>query len=290
MRCDPDQTSWAGCPEKDDVVGSNPPTSNCKCSQGTTLFQDKPVLENIASLPLSRGGTISWFPKHAPTETTVSTDVSSTTSRQETPSTTLSAVSSSDHPAETTTTPTPTSSTTAPPVAGLSVGEKAGIGIGSAFGAIVIGCLIAIAVILQRRKAKKKEISGPQPTLPITEPDPIQHDTAGPASSVLNGFKAELPADEPRSASTMAPSSIHSSPTHAQSPENSPSLRQYQPYRPGAWGDNRYSTVSEMSSGTHGYSESLVSALSPPPPGEPRGSATERSKTDQPDTIYEVQG
>ncbi|KAI1167700.1 hypothetical protein F5B18DRAFT_399109 [Nemania serpens] len=291
VRCDPDQTSWAGCPEKDGLVGSSPPTSNCKCSRDTILFQDKPMLENIASLPLSLGGTISWFPRHAPTETAVSTDDPSTTSLHETQSTVISTISSSDHPAESTTLPTPTSSTAAPPVDGLSVGEKAGIGIGSAFGAIVIGCLIAIAVILQRRKAKKKEIlPGPQPTLPTIEPDPTQHEAAGHGSSQFNGFKAELPADEPRSASTVALSSIHSSPTPAQSPAHSPALRQYQPYRPGLYNENRYSTVSEMSSGTHGYSESLVSAVSPPLPGEPRSGATERSKAGQPDTIHEVEG
>ncbi|KAI1187292.1 hypothetical protein F5B17DRAFT_327142 [Nemania serpens] len=287
VRCDPDQTSWAGCPEKDSIVGSSPPTSNCKCSADTILFQDKPMLENIASLPLSLGGTISWFPRHTPTETTLSTDAPSTTSRHETQSTTItSGVSSSDHPVESTTPSTPTSSTAAAPVAGPSVGEKAGIGIGSAFGAIVIGCLIAIVMILQRRKAKKKEtVPGPQPTLPAIEPDPVQSQVAG-----LNGFKAELPADEPRSASTMAPSSIHSSPTPIPSPHYPPVMRQYQPYRPGVYADNRYSTVSEISSGTHGYSESLVSALSPALPGEPHSGATERSKTGQPDTIHEVQG
>ncbi|KAI1113933.1 hypothetical protein F5Y14DRAFT_462055 [Nemania sp. NC0429] len=291
VRCDPDQTSWAGCPEKDGVVGSSPPTSNCKCSKDTVLFQDNPMLANIASLPLSLGGTISWFPGHTPTGTP---DTTSTTSHRETQSTTISTASSSDSPAESTTLPTPTSSTTTPPVAGLSVGEKAGIGIGSAFGAIIIGCLIAIAVILQRRKAKKKEAPGPQPTvIPPIEPDPTQHQHEPnlPGSPLFNGYKAELPADEPRSASTMAPSSIHSSPGPVPSPHLSPPLHQvqYLPYRPGVYGDNRYSTISEMSSGTHGgYSESLVSTLSPAPPS----AATERPKAGpgQPDTIHEVQG
>ncbi|RYC61270.1 hypothetical protein CHU98_g4941 [Xylaria longipes] len=284
VRCDPDQTLWAGCPETGDVVGTNPPTSNCKCSKDTILFQDKPRLDNIARLPQSLSGTISWFPDYEPT-TAISTDTPSTTFTRTTYSTVVLTTSSDD---PTKLSPqTPTSSAAVPPTSGLSIGEKAGIGVGSAFGALVVGCLIVIAVILQRRKAKTKENPSSQPSLPIIEPGPVQYGPHVPGSSVLGGFKAELPTDEPRNASKTAISSIPSSPISTQSPTPSP----YQPYRLGVCGNNRSSNVSQLSSGTQGYSESLVSALSPLIPEEPRGGGTEHthSRAGQPDTIHELQ-
>ncbi|KAI0102044.1 hypothetical protein GGR51DRAFT_301757 [Nemania sp. FL0031] len=287
VRCDPDQTLWAGCAEEKNVVGSSPPTANCKCSEDAVLFQDKPMLENVASLPKSLGGTISWFPNHKPT-TITKTNTSSTTSSHATRPTSISSASSG-HTAPSTT-PTPTSPNAAPPVHELSTGEKAGIGVGSAFGAIVVICLVAIAVVLFRRRAQKKEISSSQPSVPTIAHESAQGDPSGPNSSVFSGFKAELPADEPRSASTMAVSSIHSPLTPAQSPPHSPAPHQYQPYRPGVYGNNRHSNVSQLSTGTHGYSESLVSAMSPPILEEPPKGATESSKAEQPNIIHEVPG
>ncbi|KAI1751764.1 hypothetical protein F4782DRAFT_531273 [Xylaria castorea] len=280
VRCDPDQTLWAGCPETGDIVGTSPP-SNCKCSKDTILFQDKPRLDNIASLPRSLGGTISWFPNYEPT-TAISTYTPSTTATRTTYSTVVSTTSSDD---PTGLSPqTPTSSAAAPPASGLSIGEKAGIGVGGAFGALA---LIVIAAILQRRKVKSKENQGSQPSLPTMEPGPVQYGPHIPGSSVLGGFKAELPADEPRSASTIATSSVPSSPMSIQSPTPS----RYHPYHPGVYRNNRTSNVSQLSSGTQGYSESLVSALSPLILEELHSGATEHahSRTRYPDTIHELQ-
>ncbi|KAI0450257.1 hypothetical protein F5B21DRAFT_517554 [Xylaria acuta] len=284
VRCDPDQTLWAGCPETGDVVGTSPPTSNCKCSKDTILFQDKPRLDNIASLPQSLGGAISWFPDHEPT-TAISTDTPSTTSTRMTYST-IVPTTSSNEPAGLSP-QMPTSSAVVPPATGLSIGEKAGIGVGSAFGALAVSCLIVIAAILQKRKAKTNENPSSQPSLPTIEPGPIQYGPHMPGSSVLGGFKAELPADEPRSASTGATSSIPGSPISTRSLTPGP----YQPYHPGAYGNNRSSNVSQLSSGTQGCSESLVSALSPLIPEEPHSGATEHahSRTGKPDTIHELQ-
>ncbi|KAI1154607.1 hypothetical protein F4825DRAFT_163170 [Nemania diffusa] len=280
VRCDPDQTSWAGCPEENNVVGSDPPTPNCKCSEDTVLFQDSPMLANIASLPQSLGGTISWFPGHEPTSITT-TNTASTTSTQATSTTSISSSSSDTAVGSTATTSAP--SNTTPPTAGLSAGAKAGIGIGSVFGAALIISLIALAATLWRRKAKKKEMPTSQPPLPTVQVDPVQGQPSGPHPPVFSGFKAELPADEPRSASTLSPSSIPNSPTP---PGLSPTSRQYQPYRPGVYGDTRHSNVSQLSTATYGYPESLVSAASEEPPN----SAAERAKPAQPDTIYEVPG
>ncbi|KAI1133454.1 hypothetical protein F5Y10DRAFT_88361 [Nemania abortiva] len=281
VRCDPNQTLWAGCPEEKNVVGSSPPTANCKCSEDSVLFQDSPMLENIASLPLRLGGKISFFPNHEPTATTTSTI--STTSGQATHPTSTSSITS-DRPAES------TLSNTTPPTSGLSAGEKAGVGVGSAFGAIVVIGLIALAVVLLRRKAQKTEMPNSQSPVPTIALDSAQGGPLGPNTSVFSGFKAELPADEPRSATTVAPSSIRSSLAPALSPAHSPVLHQYQPYRPGCYGDNRHSNVSQLSSGAHGYSESLVSTMSPQIPEELPNGATERSKAEQPDTIHEVPG
>ncbi|KAI1738980.1 hypothetical protein F4680DRAFT_154066 [Xylaria scruposa] len=280
VRCDPDQTLWAGCPETGDIVGTDPP-SNCKCSDDTVLFQDQPRLDNIAILPQSSGGTISWFANHKPTAA-ISTNTPSTTATRMTYSTTVS-TTSSDNP--TTGSPqTSTSSAAALPASGLSTGEKAGIGIGSAFGALAVICLIVIAVILQRRKARSKDNPSSQLPPPGVEPSLVRHGSHMP---VFGGFKAELPAYEPLSATTIATSSVPGSPISVQSP--TPGL--YQPYRPGVYGNNRASNASQPSSGTQGYSESLVSALSPLIPEEPYGGADEHapSRTGNPDTIHELQ-
>ncbi|KAF2973497.1 hypothetical protein GQX73_g223 [Xylaria multiplex] len=266
-RCDPDQTSWAGCPEKDNVVGSEPPTANCKCRKDTILFQDKPTLDNIAKLPSHLGGLISWFPGHEPT-TTIITEMPLTTSTQPTHSSTISSISSDSSLVSSPS--TPTSTTTVPPAAGLSTGEKAGIAVGSALGAIAVGCLIFIAIVIYRRKATKKEALRSQPFLNTIEPDPTQPVPSAPSFLPLGGFKAELPADEPPSANTIAPSSVSSSPSPANSPNQLTTPRQYQPYSPGAMGNHRHSDVSQLSSKTQGYPESLISTPTPRIPDERR--------------------
>ncbi|KAI0540653.1 hypothetical protein GGR58DRAFT_521714 [Xylaria digitata] len=288
-RCDPDVNSWAGCPEKDNVVGSEPPTANCKCSKDTILFQDKPTLDNNAKLPSLLGGIISWFPGHEPTAT-ILTETPSTTSAQPTHSSTISSMSS-DSPTVSSP-PTPTSTTPVPLAAGLSTGEKAGIAVGSALGAIAVGCLIFIAIVLYRRKATKKEALKPQPFLQTIEPVPTQPAPSVPSFVPLGGFKAELPADEPPSAGTIVPSPVSSPPSPANSPDRLTTPRQYQPYRPGNLGNRRHSDVSQLSSRTQGYPESLISAPTPQLPEERRTGEAEygHSNTRQPSTIHELAG
>ncbi|KAI0202033.1 hypothetical protein F4808DRAFT_92814 [Astrocystis sublimbata] len=282
VRCDPDQTYWAGCQERHNVIGTSPPT-NCKCSEDTILFQDKPRLDNIASLPQSLGGTISWFPGHEPTTAT-----SSTTSTRGTSSITISTTGST--PTSTSNTQTPTSSAVVPLSEGLSAGEKAGIGVGSAFGALALICLITIIVILRRRMAGTKEEASSQPRLPTVESNHFHDGRHTPNTPMLSGYKAELPADEPRTASTVPLSPLPVSPISTFSPTPSPSP--YQPYRPGRHGDNRYSNVSQMScvSGAHPYPESVVSAISPRVSQEPLRAAGEHAhlRSGPPDTIPEL--
>ncbi|KAI1355246.1 hypothetical protein F5Y01DRAFT_328098, partial [Xylaria sp. FL0043] len=286
-RCDPDQSSWAGCPEKGGVVGSYPPTANCKCSKDTVLFQDNPTLANIARLPMRLGDAISWFPGHEPTKSVVTETASaaSTPSAHSPPVTSMS----TDSPAESNP-PTPTSSTAAPPVTGLTAGQKAGIGAGSALGALAVVCLI-IFTILRKHKAKKKGPPNSPDFPPTISHDPAQPEPSVPNFSAIGAFKAELSADEPPSASTIAPSSIPNSPSPAQSPAYSTTPHQYQPYRPGAYANNRQSDVSQLSRKTQGYLESLSSTVSTQVSEESRTNAMGRGqpKTWQPDTIHELQ-
>ncbi|KAI0514557.1 hypothetical protein F5B22DRAFT_232184 [Xylaria bambusicola] len=295
-RCDPDQNSWAGCPEDEGVVGSAPPTANCKCKKDTVLFEDMPMLENIASLPQKLGGSISWFPGHEPT----SSASTQTTLPTLTQSTSGGSATESSLSASTTSPISPTLSTTAevatatapPPSGGLSPGEKAGIGIGSVLGAAVIASLIFAAILLYRRRAKK-ETPNFQPFLPTVEPDPIQPDPPAPSFLALGGFKAELPAEGPPSANSIAPSTIPNSPSPMQSPIQSSahSITAYQPYHPGVYANSRHSNVSQISSPAQGYPESLMSTPTPQPSDDTRaGGGRGNPRFGQPDTIHELQG
>ncbi|KAI1177196.1 hypothetical protein F4777DRAFT_577251 [Nemania sp. FL0916] len=283
VRCDPVQTSWAGCPGPNDVVGSSPPPGNCKCSDDNILFEDNPSLDNIASLPAELGGSISWFPGHAPTAS-APTSTRTTQSSQPTPSTSISSTGGptvSDLPTE-----TPTAAPSSQN--GLSTGEKTGVGVGSAFGALIVIALVAIAVILRKRKAKKNDFPNMQPSIPTTGTDTVQHQNPIPDSSAFGGFKAELPANEPGRVNSQAAPSMVSSMTFP-SPSHSPNPQQYQPYRPGVYGNDRHSNVSQLSSGIRGGHESLVSAPSPRPPEEPHNSTTlENPRPGQLNKIFEL--
>ncbi|KAK5628664.1 hypothetical protein RRF57_004379 [Xylaria bambusicola] len=262
-----------------------------------------PMLENIASLPLKLGGSISWFPGHEPT---ISASMQTTlpTLTQSTGSTTLVSPASGESATESNLSASPTSptsptlaaATAPPPSGGLSTGEKAGIGIGSVLGTAVIVGLIIATTVLYRRRAKK-ETPNFQPFLPTVEPDPIQPsaiqpDPPTPSFSPLGGFKAELPADGPSSANSIAPSSIPNSPNPTQSSGQSPALSMspYQPYRPGTYANSRYSNVSQISSPAQGYAESLASTPTPQPADDTRaGGGRGNPRFGQPDTIHELQ-
>ncbi|KAJ2972389.1 hypothetical protein NUW58_g9194 [Xylaria curta] len=183
VRCDPDQSYWAGCPEYEGIVGSSPPTQNCQCSKDNILFEDSPRLDNIASLPLGLGGTISWFPNHEPT-TAVPTNIPSTTFTRTTYSTTASSVSSKAPDESSPPTPTPSTPSTAvpSPASKLSAGDKAGIGVGSVLGALAIGCIIAMFVVMRKRKSKINESPGPRRSSPTIEPGPVQPEPPGHSS------------------------------------------------------------------------------------------------------------
>ncbi|KAI2640135.1 hypothetical protein GGS21DRAFT_400397 [Xylaria nigripes] len=297
-RCDPDKVSWAGCPEKKGIVGSDPPTPNCKCSNDTILFRDSPILDNIASLPSRLGGSISWYPGYEPTLTTSSastqtTDSSTFPTASNDPVTTDPSSSTSTIP--TSTIPTPTTL----PEKGLSGSQKAGIGAGTAAGAIAIGCLIA--VLLQRWKTKKQAMRIAQQPLSPFNPDPLQVQPTLPNVTVLGSYKAELPAQHSREPSVnIMTSSLPRSSTQvsaASTATTATNRRQYIPYRPGVYGpDSRYSNISQLSNPNQAppaqdYVVSPVSAFSAQFPEEPRHEAggQSRPKTEHPDTIHELE-
>ncbi|OTB09953.1 hypothetical protein K445DRAFT_28104 [Daldinia sp. EC12] len=177
---------WAACKENGDVPGPKPP-ARCQCSDDTQVISDKPKLDNVALLPTSLGGTLSWYdgkkpsstnvltiwpplsnpdPTANPTPTDSSTDSStdaSTTS--DSPSSTSSSDSSSsslpfiagtdDGSPVTPPTDVPNASTNTGTGPTLSTAAQAGIGVGAGVGALLIGCLIYLAFLLRKRRRAK---------------------------------------------------------------------------------------------------------------------------------------
>ncbi|KAI1435224.1 hypothetical protein GGR50DRAFT_658232, partial [Xylaria sp. CBS 124048] len=283
-RCDPDQSLWAGCPEKGDVVGTDPPTANCKCSKGTTLFRDAPTLENIASLPLGLGDTISWFPGHEPTATTLQSSPSST-SKSTLTSVTIPSITPTASGNESSPVDTQVSTPSKPPAKGLSMDEKVGIAVGIGAGVLAIGCIIFM--IIKKRKAKNTN-DGITGTSGSDQPfsSPVQPDPPVPGFSILPGFKAELPAEPPISRDDTE-ASLTGSTTMLSI--GSSSSRQYIPYRPGSClAGNRTSLVSQLSSPTQGLPDTPVSAPSSQPSDEPSFDGPGPPRTDRIDTIHEL--
>ncbi|KAI1331778.1 hypothetical protein F5Y16DRAFT_395066 [Xylariaceae sp. FL0255] len=215
--CD-DANAWAGCPEKNNTIGDDPPTPNCTCSSDTTLFTNGPVLGDIASLPQSLSGTISWFQGHTPTAATSTAVTVSTTASTTAPSSSNLISSSATPKSSISATPTPS----AHPPAGLTTGEKAGIGIAVGVISLLVACLIAVYILMRKRKAKREnDIKASEAAAAAKErssrrdPDP---DSPGHL-----GYKAELPAHEPTSATTE---------DFIPSPPPPGHRRQYQAYDP----------------------------------------------------------
>ncbi|KAK4189252.1 hypothetical protein QBC35DRAFT_530963 [Podospora australis] len=68
--CDNSDGIWAPCPQEGSPTTLRP-GSYCSCtdaSKTTAAFDDNTVLANIAALPRTEGGSISFFPGHEPTQ------------------------------------------------------------------------------------------------------------------------------------------------------------------------------------------------------------------------------
>ncbi|KAI0853249.1 hypothetical protein F5Y00DRAFT_135654 [Daldinia vernicosa] len=232
---------WAACKETGDVPGSKPP-ARCTCFSDTQVISDKPKLDNVALLPTSLGGPISWYdgkkPSIDPNPVTttitvpksVKTVTSSVTLTSSTSSITSSITSSSDSSSDSSSTPTPVdlgpgdASPVTPPTDApnastntstgptLSTAAQAGIGVGAGVGALLIGCLIYLALLLRKRRKAKTHSSSldskstARQDLPSTDNPPSSLAAAAPPFPT-NGqthpsFQSELAADEPKSAVT----------------------------------------------------------------------------------------
>ncbi|EMR66757.1 hypothetical protein UCREL1_6259 [Eutypa lata UCREL1] len=197
------EEEWAGCEEPDDLSLDEAP-ANCDCDGKGALFRDAPILEDIAQLPKKTTGTITYFGDHTPTMPVTSSSSSSSspssTSEARPPSTTESSMLTD---ASTTATSPPfiaTSSVTPPDSPVITVGAKAGVGIGSALGALLIGCMVFMALSLRKRKKKRQQqAQDSQEGSPAAGQGQISSaNTDVPlVSPAMSGFKSELSADEP---------------------------------------------------------------------------------------------
>ncbi|KAI1270461.1 hypothetical protein F5Y18DRAFT_434836 [Xylariaceae sp. FL1019] len=252
QRCDPSKTQWGGCPEKDEIVGISPPTGNCKCSDDTVLFQDDQTLKDIARLPQSLGGTISWYAGHefhptsSETPTTMSTS-STSLSTSSNDSSTMSSIAS--EPSASNTNPAESAS----PEPGLSTNSKIGIGVGAGVGFLILVCLVAVAVLLRK---KKPEESFDTPNItPSPQQPQRQH------SPSIYGFKSELPA-EPLSATSNGTGFTPSPMTSPLPPEP----QQFKAYNPQLHGDYSAAPISRgVSSATH---SNIADCVSPQTTGQ----------------------
>ncbi|OTB04025.1 hypothetical protein M426DRAFT_11906 [Hypoxylon sp. CI-4A] len=317
-RCEPDTDQWAACTEDDDVPGSKPP-GPCSCDPGysNAVLSDSPVLSNIASLPSSAGGEISWFEGKRPdmghrtiTQTLTPTmSFTSTSTLPESlpttglpltvPSMTSSSSPTSTTPASTTSAPTtpapstsspinaspivpaanePNQSTSHPTGTNLSVAAQAGVGVGAGVGALLIGCLIYLAILLRRRRNMKREnpdfsglVGPPPPPSELGNGTGNGHSYPGPPNpsspSSYAGFKSELAADEPTTRSSV-PTSPNMTQQQQQnnrtsslpsSPGSPGSQRQFQAYNPSVHGNYAHRSQSWSQ---NNLGEALVSPLS----------------------------
>ncbi|KAH9892384.1 hypothetical protein F4778DRAFT_750405 [Xylariomycetidae sp. FL2044] len=166
----------------------------------------------------------------------------------------------------------------------MSVGEQAGIGVGAGVGGLIIMCLVAIALLLHRRR---KQATGnaagsnhtyPEPTLPTIHSPPSVSSPGPNSSSMVEagvaypGFKSELVANEPSNsrAAIDTPSTPVSSPPP---PRSTPTQKKtFQAYDPRVHGDYAHedSVISDTATVVHaGSVHSPISTASPQLTGGP---------------------
>ncbi|RYP30303.1 hypothetical protein DL767_006337 [Monosporascus sp. MG133] len=173
-----------------------------------------------------------------------------------------------------TATSTPTSSAT--PGTELSLGTKAGFGAGAVVGALLIGGIIYLTLLLRKRKKKggrQQDNAVQPPALPQTTERSTPAYAPLSTSPSLTGFKSELAADEfPR-----VPSNIILSSDSSWTQPQHDSQQRHQAYNPRIHGDysnQRQSFASEPFSAPSGYGQDAPATVSPqqaglPPPFPP---------------------
>ncbi|KAK7921308.1 hypothetical protein PG985_009330 [Apiospora marii] len=158
-----DGTVWGGCKvDANQTTLEKLPHASCDPYCSVTVVQDASVLPAFASLPGSAGGAIKWTSGFDPTATAkgVRPAASATVTGEGSRSTTAGSVS----PGSSITTPPDATATSPPPAAtssssdddgGLTVGAKAGIGVGAAGAALLIVAVVLLGLLVRRRRQRR---------------------------------------------------------------------------------------------------------------------------------------
>ncbi|KAI1462604.1 hypothetical protein F4805DRAFT_3101 [Annulohypoxylon moriforme] len=284
VHCEYDTDRWAGCDELNDDVPSSKPSA-CSCSEANEIISDGPVFDNIAQLPTSSGGSISWYtgmkPSYGTTIAPPSTHSATTTvtSPLDKPSNVANPISggpqpstivwnpeeTSSSPVQVSTTPStvippsnqPDQSAGTPTGTNLSTAAQAGIGVGAGVGAILLGGLLYLVFFLRKRQGILRDNAKAQSDLPGGPTDPTS-----PAYT-------ELAADELKRASELPGSPAASELPSPTAPQRS--FRAYNPHLHGNYAQkspgDQTRIDEEKTLGAEG--ESLVSPTSPLSPTSP---------------------
>ncbi|KAI0015150.1 hypothetical protein F4780DRAFT_115343 [Xylariomycetidae sp. FL0641] len=327
-RCDPDVDHWAGCPEADEVVGAELPT-DCACNDTNSAILAAPSkIADVASLPQTLSGVISWFPGYEPTTAAAasSSSSSSTTTTSSTATGDAGATGVSSSTATTTSEASTEESPTAPPdptttqvigspagasatsAATLSAGAQAGIGVGAGVGGLLVFSGLAFLLLRRRRRGTQ-----PQPAFggnAAWDPHPHPHPhpaMGGGGSSSNKGFFDAPPPPPPKnpySAQEQAPFHKAELPVDneprsagASSSIMGGSEGRFQAYDPRVHGDYERDRISRISGGTPGSPPSLplspATPVSPQTTGNPEAGAQQQQQQQQQpkdDAVHELQG
>ncbi|KAL7623188.1 hypothetical protein AAE478_006869 [Parahypoxylon ruwenzoriense] len=253
-RCDPLDDTWGGCEEKGkgDMPGSSPP-AKCTCFPDTQLFVGKPKLDFVAQLPVTMGGTISWGqfgrPTIPPAAERTSTSAIPTMFTTSGPSVTTGMITSDPSMPTDATNGSPAASGSPAPntptaVSSLPTAALAGIGVGIGVGAVLLGCIFYLTLLLRKRKNTKSGNIGATtqsdlPPAPNSSAQPPSSTNEDPMNPAFSGYKSELPANELNRGSSLVSYSNTTSPasSYSQAQFPHPSQIQYQAYNPNIHGN-----------------------------------------------------
>lgn len=208
-------TKWGGCKvDSDQVELTVLPHQSCDPYCSSYIYEGSSALPAFATLPNSTGSSITWTNGFNPTKVYSPVTITADATTLGTGGTSAISRTTGTGPASTS-----TQDAVADTADGLSVGAKAGIGVGAAVAGLLIVAVILLGVLVRRRKRKANQS---QPDSPLTPPAPTtQKPGPWPPVEQYAGFKSELPADDathlqrsvikselPADESTLAPSHL----------------------------------------------------------------------------------
>ncbi|KAK8094706.1 hypothetical protein PG997_001391 [Apiospora hydei] len=226
-----EDTVWGGCKvDANQTTLEKLPHASCDPYCSSSVLVDASVLPAFASLPSSAGGSIKWTSGFDPTATAAgvkSANATATSKSSLTSTASSSPGSSVTAPPTATETSPPPAATASPENSALTVGAKAGIGVGAAGAALLIMAVVLLGLLVRRRKQRRNNQAHLEDTS-SSRPHPHQYDepsneqqqgqvmyynyninkTPPPATTTVRptlssldsqpyvGYKAELSADE----------------------------------------------------------------------------------------------